>query len=92
MTGNHPERAYGRQLLSENLRRLRASKGLSQEELAFRADIDRTHIARIESRAVNFTVEVLFSLARGLDVDPRELFRPRESPDPGAEPRDQEPQ
>lgn len=76
MSESHPERERGRELLSQNLRRLRLKKGLSQEQLGFRADVDRTHIARIETKAVNFTVEILFSLAEGLEVDPRELLRP----------------
>jgi transcriptional regulator with XRE-family HTH domain len=73
---SHLERERGRKLLSQNLRRLRLKKGLSQEQLGFQADVDRTHIARIETKAVNFTVEILFSLATALEVDPRQLLLP----------------
>ena len=37
-----------RETLAINLRRLRHAAGLSQEELAHRADIDRTYISSIE--------------------------------------------
>jgi transcriptional regulator with XRE-family HTH domain len=37
-----------RKVVARNLRRLRVTRQLSQESLAFDAEIDRTHIGRIE--------------------------------------------
>ena len=68
----------GRRIFSENVRRLRNERGLSQEKLAFAAEVDRTHIARIETQGVNVSLDIVFALADALDVDVRELFCPRE--------------
>ncbi len=62
--------------LAANLRRLRRRQGLSQEELAHRADIDRTYISALEREVYGATVDVLDRLARGLSVEAWELLKP----------------
>jgi transcriptional regulator with XRE-family HTH domain len=56
-----------------NLRRLRASADLTQEELAFRADIHRTQISFIESGARMPRLDTLIKLAGALRVGVAEL-------------------
>lgn len=63
-----------RATFAENLRRLRAEKGVSQEELAHRADLDRTYISYIENRKYAVSIDVLERLAKGLGVYPSELL------------------
>ena len=47
---------------------------ITQEELAVRSGVDRSHISDIE-RGINApSLIVLFKLARGLDVDPSSLL------------------
>lgn len=58
-----------RAVLATNLRRLRDERGLSQEELAHRAAIDRTYVSAIERRVYGVTIDVLSKIARALDVD-----------------------
>jgi transcriptional regulator with XRE-family HTH domain len=65
-----------RQNLAANLRKLRRRQGLSQEELAYRADIDRTYISALEREIYAATVDVLDRLGRGLDVEAWELLKP----------------
>lgn len=65
------------ELVALNVRRLRIQREMSQQELSSRANIHRTHLARFETQATNISLVVLFKLARGLNVDPRELLRPR---------------
>ena len=60
--------AFGR-----NLRDLRLTRRLSQEELAFRAQIDRTYMSSIERGQANPTLVVLDRLARALRVPLTEL-------------------
>jgi transcriptional regulator with XRE-family HTH domain len=67
-----------REVLARNLRRYRAERGLSQEELAHRADIDRTYISSLERMQYAASVDVVESLARVLDVEPYELLRAAE--------------
>ena len=65
-----------RDLLARNLRRLRSEAGLSQEELAHRAQLDRTYISALERSVYAATVDVLERLAKGLEIEVHELLRP----------------
>ena len=65
-----------RQILAHNVRRLRTSAGLSQEELADRAGLHRTYISSVERAKRNVSLENLFKIARGLQVNARELVGP----------------
>ncbi|MFN4091444.1 MAG: helix-turn-helix domain-containing protein [Brevundimonas sp.] len=56
------------------MKRLREAKGLSQEELAFQADMHRTYVSGIERGKRNPTVTVLERLARPLGVQAGELL------------------
>lgn len=63
-----------RKLISINLRRLRVERGLSQENLAVDAEIDRTYVSRLERNMENPTVTVLERLAMALGVEITDLF------------------
>ena len=65
-----------REVLARNLRRYRAERGLSQEELAHRADVDRTYISSLERLQYGASIDVVESLAKVLDVAPHDLLRP----------------
>ena len=56
-----------------NLRRFRKVAGLSQEELAFRADIHRTQISFIESGKRMPRLDTLVKLAGALGVTTNDL-------------------
>lgn len=60
---------------ADNLSRLRKERGLSQEELAHRAGIDRTFVSGCERLVRNPTLTTVEKIAAGLEVDPSELFR-----------------
>lgn len=57
----------------ENLRRLRAAKGMSQEQLADAAGLHRTHISLIERARRSVRLETLERLAIALGVQPSEI-------------------
>ncbi|EIT7132641.1 helix-turn-helix transcriptional regulator [Vibrio natriegens] len=57
-----------------NLRRIRKSKGISQDKLALSADIDRSYMGRIERGEVNITLEKAYQIASVLDCDIRDLL------------------
>ena len=61
-------------IVAKNVRRQRKRLGISQEELAHRADIDRTHVSKIERRIHSPSVDVLGRLAIALGVEPTELL------------------
>ena len=60
--------------VARNLRMLRRAKGLSQEELADRAEINRNYVGMLEREEHAATVDMLEKLADVLDVDPIEFF------------------
>jgi len=64
-----------RETVARNLRRLRQAKGLSQEELADRADINRNYVGMLEREQHAATIDMLEKLAEVLDIDPGEFFR-----------------
>jgi transcriptional regulator with XRE-family HTH domain len=61
-------------LISENLRKYRESKGLTQLELAELAGLHRNYIASIEKGDRNLSILTLEKIARALNIDMRKLF------------------
>jgi len=57
-----------REVLALNLRKLRRANGLSQEELAHRAKIDRTHISALERSVYAAGIDVVDRLTRVLGL------------------------
>jgi transcriptional regulator with XRE-family HTH domain len=64
-----------REVLALNLRKLRHARGLSQEELAHRAEIDRTYISALERGIYAAGIDVVDRLARVLGVEAADLLR-----------------
>lgn len=60
--------------LSLNMRRLRQSKGWSQEEFAHEAGLHRTYVSDLERGARNPTISVVDKLAVALGVNVRALL------------------
>ena len=57
-----------------NLRALRKAKSLSMEKLAQEAGIEYSQVSDIELGKINTTVSTIYLLAKGLGVNPKELF------------------
>ena len=60
-----------------NLQKLRRERGLSQEELADRANIHQTYLSGVERGKRNPTVTVLHRIAEALGADIEELVSRR---------------
>ena len=60
--------------IGDRVRQLRLAAGISQEELALRAEIGFKQVGRIERGEVNATLLTIRSLAVGLGVDEAALF------------------
>ncbi|MBK7131102.1 MAG: helix-turn-helix transcriptional regulator [Crocinitomicaceae bacterium] len=58
----------------ENLRKIRKSKGMSQEDLAYESDLTLSQIARIETGRLNTSICTVYAIAKGLGVDAKELM------------------
>jgi transcriptional regulator with XRE-family HTH domain len=61
-------------LLGEALRRARKAAGISQEDLAFEAKIDRTYVSQLENGHKSPTVDVLFRICPVLGLAASELI------------------
>ena len=59
----------------KKVREIRKSKGLSQEQLAFKADLHRTYIGMIERAEKNITLINIEKIAKGLEVNIIDLFK-----------------
>lgn len=60
--------------LGERVKRLRRQVGLSQEELAHLAGMDRTYISQIERGACNPSLIALLNVAEALGLNLEALF------------------
>jgi transcriptional regulator with XRE-family HTH domain len=60
--------------LGRAVRIMRATHGLSQEELGYRANLHRNYIGAIERGEINPTFRVLLKLERGLAIPLSELI------------------
>lgn len=58
----------------DKVRELRKEKGLSQEELSFKADLHRTYIGMIERAEKNITLVNIEKIAKALDVTLKDLL------------------
>jgi transcriptional regulator with XRE-family HTH domain len=61
------------------LHRLRTAKGLSQEELGFRSETNRTYISDMERGNKEPCLVMLFRISRALDTAPSLLFKSLEA-------------
>lgn len=62
---------------------LRKMRGLSQEQLAERANVSRSHINSIEAPGIArpFSLEVFFNIADALEIAPADLINASVFPD-----------
>ncbi|KEO93267.1 XRE family transcriptional regulator [Erythrobacter litoralis] len=67
-----------RQIFAENLRRARLAAGMSQEELADVAGIDRTYVSALERCRYAASIDVIERLATALQVTAASLLEDTE--------------
>ncbi len=55
-------------MFGDVLKKARLKAGMTQEHLAFEADVDRTFLSRLENNRMSPTLETLFRLSDALGV------------------------
>lgn len=60
--------------LGLNIAFYRKLRGLTQEKLAEKIDISRTHMSRIETADCAVSLDVVFNISDALDIEPYKLF------------------
>jgi transcriptional regulator with XRE-family HTH domain len=73
MASGRPAHSPVHDVFGAAVRESRARRGLSQEELGFRAKLHRNYIGAIERGEINPTLRVLLKLSKGLQMWPSEL-------------------
>jgi len=61
-------------IFGKHLKKIRKEQNISQEEFAFRAELDRTYISGLECGKRNPTLKILVKLAYALGIKPSELL------------------
>lgn len=64
-----------REVFANNLRRLRHAKGLSQDDLAYEAEVSRSYLSQLEKGGFYASLKIVGKLATVLQVEPAELLR-----------------
>jgi transcriptional regulator with XRE-family HTH domain len=64
-----------RQVFAANLRRIRHEKGISQEELAHEAEVNRTYMSKVEKGDTWVGLEIMVKLSGALGVEPADLLQ-----------------
>ena len=64
-----------RAILARNIKAARKRLNLSQEDLAARAEIDRTYVSGIERQVRNPTITVVAKFAEALETTTADLLR-----------------
>ena len=64
-----------RQIFATNLRRLRQEKGLSQEELAHEAGVNRTYMSKLEQGQTWVGLKILVKLGAVLGTEPADFLQ-----------------
>ena len=62
-------------MFATNLRRLRHAKGLSQDDLAYEAEVSRSYLSQLEKGAFYASLKIVGKLADVLQVEPSELLK-----------------
>lgn len=74
------------ELVGHRIREYRAKKGLSQEELAHRADLHTAHLGQIERGEKSPTLDSLEKVVNALGITFEELFSFESTPSTATEP------
>ena len=62
-------------IIGDRIRLLRTEKGMSIEELAYKAGIDNSHLGKLERGQRNASLVVIEKIAVALEINFEELFR-----------------
>jgi transcriptional regulator with XRE-family HTH domain len=64
-----------RDVFASNLRRIRNARNLSQDDLAYEAEVSRSYLSQLEKGAFYASLKIVGRLANALGVEPAELLK-----------------
>ena len=65
---------YNAEKIGRKIADIRKKAGLTQEDLAGSADMDRSYLSELENGRKNASVEMLYKLAKALGVKPADVL------------------
>ena len=75
-------------MFATNLRRLRHERGLSQDDLAYEAEVSRSYLSQLVKGVFYASLKIMGRLAEALGVEPAELLKlPTKRTDPSVDDR-----
>lgn len=66
-----------RETFALNLRRLRHAKGMSQDDLAYEAEVSRSYLSQLEKGVFYVSLKIIGRLADALGAEPTEFLKSR---------------
>ena len=66
--------------ISTRIKELRKERKLTVQELAYRCDMERSNLSRIEAGRTNLTVKTICSICNALSVNMRDVIREDDIP------------
>ena len=64
-----------RGIFATNLRRARHARGMSQDDLAYEAEVSRSYLSQLEKGSFYASLKIIGKLARVLRIDPAEFLK-----------------
>ncbi|MCU6216513.1 helix-turn-helix domain-containing protein [Enterobacter bugandensis] len=65
---------YIKKTFGDRMKKRRIERGLSQEELALTAGLDRTYISSVERGKRNISLVNIYKISTALNIDVKDLF------------------
>lgn len=62
-------------LIAQNIKKIRQSKGLSVQEVAYRCDIERSNLSRLEAGKTNMTIKTLCLICNALNIQIKDVIK-----------------
>ena len=61
--------------IAQAIKRIRLEKGLSVQELAYRCNIERSNLNRLEAGRTNMTVKTLCTICKALEIELSDIIK-----------------
>jgi transcriptional regulator with XRE-family HTH domain len=65
-----------REIFAANLRRLRHSRGMSQDDLAYESKMSRSYLSQLEKGKFYASIKIIGRLSAALGTEPHEFLLP----------------
>ena len=65
--------------IAHTIKQLRINKGLSVQELAYRCDIERSNLSRLEAGWTNMTIKTLCKICNALEIKLSDIIKEHEN-------------